>query len=61
MITIGCDEITFSVFSFLCLYSLIPEPKYTIIREPVEGNVPEFLVFEVQLPKVVRKCRHSLL
>ena len=33
--------------------SLVPEPKFTIIREPVEGEVPEFLVMEVELKGVV--------
>ncbi len=33
-------------------YSLIPEPDYSIVREPVEGAVPEFLVFEAKLLKV---------
>lgn len=32
--------------------SPIPEPQYTIIREPVDGELPEFLVMEVQLPGV---------
>ena len=30
-----------------------PEPQYTILREPVEGELPQFLVIEVQLPAVV--------
>ena len=33
--------------------SLVPEPKFTIIREPVEGEVPEFLVMEMELNGVV--------
>ena len=33
--------------------SLVPEPKLTIIREPVEGEVPEFLVMEMELNGVV--------
>lgn len=30
-----------------------PEPQYTILREPVEGELPEFLIMEVQLPGIV--------
>lgn len=41
-----------------CLFNLsstsAPEPVYTLARDPVEGEVPEFLVMEVQLPGVVR-------
>ena len=33
-----------------------PEPKYTIARELIEGEVPEFLVVEVQLPGIVSFC-----
>ncbi len=29
-------------------------PTYTLAREPVEGEVPEYLVMEVQLPGMVR-------
>lgn len=35
------------------MYSHVPEPEYTIIREPVVGDIPEYLVLEVHLPKVV--------
>lgn len=47
-----------SVSSFISLCSAIPEPKYTIVREPVDGDVPEFIVLETQLPGIVRhvKC-----
>ncbi|XP_019864189.1 PREDICTED: PIH1 domain-containing protein 1-like, partial [Amphimedon queenslandica] len=32
--------------------STAPEPEYTIIREPVDGDIPEYLVMEIKLPKV---------
>lgn len=32
--------------------SLVPEPHYTIVREPVTGEVPEFLVCEIRLPGI---------
>ena len=28
-------------------------PEYTIVREPLEGEVPEFLVLEIKLPGIV--------
>ena len=28
-------------------------PEYTIIREPLEGEIPEFLVMEIELPGIV--------
>ena len=28
-------------------------PEYTIMREPVQGDIPEFLVMEVKLPGIV--------
>ena len=31
----------------------VPKPQYSIIRDPVDGELPEFLVCEVQLPLVV--------
>ena len=42
----------------LLLNSSVPEPSYTITREPAEGSIPEFLVMEVQLPKIVRHFLH---
>ena len=29
------------------------EPEYTLMREPVTGELPQFLVMEVQLPGIV--------
>lgn len=29
-------------------------PQYSLAREPMEGEVPEYLVLEVQLPGMVR-------
>ena len=31
----------------------MPQPQYTIMREPVDGNLPDFLVMEIQLPGIV--------
>ena len=44
----------------MCFFqnSSVPEPAYTITREPAEGDVPEFLVLEVQLPKIVSHFLH---
>ena len=33
-------------------------PEYTIIREPLEGEIPEFLVMEVKLPGIVSVLMH---
>ena len=41
----------FVLISYVCRSA--PEPQYTILREPVEGELPEFLVMEVQLPGIV--------
>ena len=47
------------LFVFLCISVFpsssnnVPEPQYSIIRDPVDGELPEFLVCEVQLPLVV--------
>ena len=30
-------------------------PEYTIVREPLEGEIPEFLVMEIKLPGIVRE------
>ena len=32
------------------------EPEYTIKREPVDGEILEFLVMEVKLPGIVNTC-----
>ena len=29
------------------------EPVYTLLRDPVEGDLPQYLVMEVQLPGIV--------
>ena len=29
------------------------EPVYSLVRDPVEGDVPQYLVMEVQLPGIV--------
>lgn len=42
----------------LLLQCSSPEPKYTMIREPVEGEIPEYLVMEIQLPGIVSGCSH---
>ena len=47
------------LFVFLCISVFpsssnnVPKPQYSIIRDPVDGELPEFLVCEVQLPLVV--------
>lgn len=39
----------------LCTCSNAPEPEYTLVREPDDDSeVPEYLVMEVKLPKVVK-------
>jgi hypothetical protein len=38
------------IFYFFIIYRSIPEFK--IVREPLEGD-PEFLIMDIQLPKVV--------
>ena len=40
-----------AAMSYVCRSA--PEPQYTILREPVEGELPEFLIMEVQLPGIV--------
>ena len=30
------------------------EPRYTLARDPVEGEVPEHLVLEIKLPGMVK-------
>ena len=37
----------------LHMYRAAPEPQYTVLREPVEGEVPEFVVMEIQLTVIV--------
>ena len=32
------------------------EPVYSLLRDPVEGDLPQFLVMEVQLPGIVSLC-----
>ena len=46
-----CDQYVLSALH----RQLPPEPEYTVLREPLEGE-PEFLVMEVKLPKVVSAC-----
>eukprot|EP00731_Ephydatia_muelleri_P023372 Em0015g955a len=29
-----------------------PQPQYTLMREPVDGNLPDFMVMEIQLPGI---------
>jgi len=48
-----CAWVDESVVSSISICSS-PEPKYTLAREPMEGEVPEFIVMEVQLPGIVR-------
>lgn len=43
--------------SYVCRSA--PEPQYTILREPVKGELPEFLIMEVQLPGIVRLSSDS--
>ncbi|KAL5477926.1 hypothetical protein EMCRGX_G024783 [Ephydatia muelleri] len=32
--------------------STTPQPQYTLMREPVDGNLPDFMVMEIQLPGI---------
>ena len=34
------------------------EPVYTLLRDPVEGDLPQYLVMEVQLPGIVSQSLH---
>ena len=43
------------LFFLFSAESTAPEPEYTLIREPDDGDVPEYLIMEVKLPKVVRE------
>ena len=36
-------------------------PEYTIIREPLEGEIPEFLVMEIKLPGIVSTCMYNVM
>ena len=48
-----CDSFLFYNNVLFSVCSTAPQPQYTLMREPVDGNLPDFMVMEIQLPGMV--------